>query len=243
MNSGLVSWLAPFLCMLFSARLANAFLRNNPRLYTAMALFACCWAILLPYYSGTVQPSNMFRAISGFLLVYIGGLLMLEAQSRSGQSRHDAILPWQAAGLWLLILVAAPPIGNHLNIYSERQAELAVGIALDIAGFLSITIGTSWLCGKTAGTIVGTILAVYAAGELLLAYRLWPIIDSASATPTIPEPLRYGFAAGKMTIAATFGSIIAYTGMDQKVRDRGVLYWLLMIPGFAAHPAYDLEHR
>src|ERR1700680_1276571 len=102
MTTALASWLAPFFCMLFAARLGNAFLRTNPRLYTAMALFACCWAILLPYYiPGTVQQSNLFRAISGFLLVYIGGILMLEAQPHSAQPNHDSIVPWQAAGLWL----------------------------------------------------------------------------------------------------------------------------------------------
>jgi hypothetical protein len=110
---------------------------------------------------------------------------------------------------------------------------LAVGIALDIAGFLSITIGTSRLCGKAAGTTIGVMLAVYALGELAVVYRLLPIIDSIPGTLQIPEPLRYGFAVGKLVIATTFGSIIAYTGMEQPVRDRSPFFWLLVFMGFA----------
>src|SRR6266568_4985645 len=53
-----LAWSATLFCVVFSARMADGFLRASPRLFTVMALFACNWAVLLPYYG---MPADVPR--------------------------------------------------------------------------------------------------------------------------------------------------------------------------------------
>lgn len=237
MDANTIAWVATFAAMALSARLANAFLKSAPRLYTVMALFACSWAILLPYYRADAVPTDdMFRAISGFLLIYSGGLLMLEAQHRSGHARHDGIVPWQIAGLYFLLLIAAPPVGGRLHLFSERQAELAIGMLLDVTGFLSLTIGVWRLCGAAAATLLGLLLFAYVGGETTVGVLDWSTITGSQDPLYIPSAFVYGFAAGKLIIAATFGSLVVHAGMNETLRGRGTGYWLLKLFGFDPGP-------
>lgn len=115
-----------FFCMFLSIQFAKAFLSENSRLFTAMALFACSWALVLFAYGmllkedqikefskssesliadkNKISPEVANRvaslkesadklknetddsrgvvvAISSFLFVFVGGLLMLEGRS------------------------------------------------------------------------------------------------------------------------------------------------------------------
>src|SRR3984893_16202381 len=92
-----IAWWVVLACVIFSARIATTFLRQNPRLFTVMALFACSWALLLPYYgvAQNVERLEILGAFSGFLSVYIGGLLMLQAEHEQRQhdkAHHDQIV-------------------------------------------------------------------------------------------------------------------------------------------------------
>ena len=73
-----VAWGVTFLCMAYAGRVANAFVSDNSRLYTVLALFALGRAMLLPYYGNNSQ-SELFVAFGGFLAIYMGFLLALEA--------------------------------------------------------------------------------------------------------------------------------------------------------------------
>lgn len=75
MTSATIAWSATLFCVFFSARIGTAFLRSNPRLFTVMALFACSWAVLLPYYGvpDNIGRAELLSALGGFLSVYTGG--------------------------------------------------------------------------------------------------------------------------------------------------------------------------
>jgi hypothetical protein len=66
-----VAWSAALFCLVFSARMADGFLRASPRLFTVMALFACSWAVLLPYYGmpANVPRPELLSALGGFLSI------------------------------------------------------------------------------------------------------------------------------------------------------------------------------
>jgi hypothetical protein len=76
-----VAWFACVYGVVLSAKCADKWLTESPRLFTICALFALHWAIILPYYS-SAPPSEILPACGGFLGVYIGVLLRRAAKER-----------------------------------------------------------------------------------------------------------------------------------------------------------------
>src|SRR5437870_12846917 len=98
-----------------------------------MALFACNWAVLLPYYGmpADVPRPELLSALGGFLSIYAGGLLMLHAHQPHGPAPD--VVTWQVIGVNLLLLVAVEsalaipgPQGAHL-LGLSRSEERRVG--------------------------------------------------------------------------------------------------------------------
>src|SRR5262245_44600933 len=148
MSPATIARSATLFCVFFSARIGTGFLRGNPRLFTVMALFACSWAVLLPYYGtpDSMGRAELLSALGGFLAVYAGGLLMLHARAPH-EPAHD-VVPWQVAGMYLLWVIVAQsalqipgPPGGHLFGLSLHQTELGIGLVLDLAGFAAIGLG------------------------------------------------------------------------------------------------------
>src|SRR5687767_14588895 len=143
------AWFITFLCVYFSIKVATTFLRKQPRMFTVMALSAFMWTMLLGYYE-VGETSERWETLTGFLLVYIGGLLMLEAK----HSAKDGIVLAQHIGVWLLPLIALPaalksPHGD-LFALSQRQTELLMGTVIGVAGFWVTALGVRRLCGEFA---------------------------------------------------------------------------------------------
>ena len=221
MTPATLAWSAVLICVVFSARLADGFLRASPRLFTVMALFACNWAVLLPYYgmSANVPRPELLSALGGFLSIYAGGLLMLHAQQPHGPAPD--VVTWQVMGVNLLLLVAAEsalaipgPQGAHLLGLSHHQTELAVGLLLVVAGFVAIAKGMKDFAGTLAFCVLAVILTGYTALEAKFAWQEWENPE----TTAIPELYLYVFAAAKIIYTVTFGSIIAYKGMTDQDR-------------------------
>lgn len=99
-----------FVCVLISVWVARTFLVHNGRLYSAMALFACTWMLVLGGYSapGESPLANLATDIAAVLLVYIGGLLVGEARARKEGHSVGATFE-QRVALRLLFLVAVVP--------------------------------------------------------------------------------------------------------------------------------------
>jgi hypothetical protein len=216
-----MAWSATLFCVVFSARVAEGFLRANPRLFTVMALFACNWAVLLPYYG---MPAHLARpellsALGGFLSIYAGGLLMLHAHQPHAPAPD--VVTWQVAGVNLLLLVAAESAlaipgrqGTHLLGLSHHQTELAIGVAIVITGFVAIAKGVKDFAGTAPFCVIAAILAAYAALEGRFAWQEWETLE----TTAIPEFYLYVFAAAKIVYTVSFGSIVGYKGMTDRDR-------------------------
>jgi hypothetical protein len=109
-----IAWSATFICVLIPWGVAKTTaLQKHPRLYTAMALLACVWMLVLVLYVAPeeIQTPRERQAVSiagdiaAVLLVYIGGLLAAEAQQTPGGG-PVGIARAQKAALWLLFFIA-----------------------------------------------------------------------------------------------------------------------------------------
>jgi hypothetical protein len=227
-----IAWAVTFACMLFAGRVANTFVAHNPRLYTALALFTLARAMLLPYY-GVGQPSELFVAFGGFLAIYIGFLLVLEADPHR-DDKNWARSTLQRAGLMLLLLVAAPtsalalpgPNGQPLFGFAPERTEKIATMILTLSGFASIIYGTYRLCGKRVGYSLACVLVAYSVLEISYACYSWNGKEMSSE-------YYYAFAAAKVLYTATFAGAIAYRGMTDRVRNAGYLYWICLAFGLA----------
>jgi hypothetical protein len=232
-------WLATFFCLSFSFRIAMAFLRGNPRMFTVMALFTCAWGLLLPYYHEATIPASaeLFAAHTGFLFVYVGGLVMLQAQIdyRHGDNNH--IVPWQITGLVLLLVIATPSLPKidtpswKFDFFGVRdQLQLTIGTVLDIVGFFAIAIGIKRLLGNKPFAAIAVILVPY--GLLDVGYTIDVFSQPA---PRLMSPLyAYGFAISKVAFTLVFGCLVAHYGMPDNVRAAGPVNWIQRFFGINA---------
>jgi hypothetical protein len=154
-------WLVTLACAAGSLGVALRFLEQSPRMFTATALFACSWFLVLGVYK---QPevenklanelASLMSEIGSFLNVYIGGLLVLEGEvDRKNYAKSVASL--QRWALWLLLFIAVPkaiPFPDqvekliHIGGLSADEAKVLAAILMDLAGFASIAYGANWIC-------------------------------------------------------------------------------------------------
>src|SRR5580700_2252076 len=103
-----ISWSSAFGCAVISMLVARTFLRDNSRLFTAMALLACGWMLVLGSYGtpNDLQLLNFTMDIASVLFAYVGALLVAEAKSRSANEGGHT---WeQDVAMGLLIFAAVP---------------------------------------------------------------------------------------------------------------------------------------
>jgi hypothetical protein len=144
-----IAWGVTLTCVLI-AYVASKALRDNPRLFTAMALLACAWVLVLGAYGAReARPlAYLVTDIASFLLVYVGVLLALE----SPQGRGLVVASWlQRGAFWLLLAIVLPrqlqfPSLLQLPPVSLDQFEIGAGLVLALLGFLSLAFG-AWHLG------------------------------------------------------------------------------------------------
>ncbi|MBI3394449.1 MAG: hypothetical protein HY042_01300, partial [Spirochaetia bacterium] len=141
-----LAWGACFFATFVPIRFAQVFLRQSPRLFTALALFAMVWALLLPYYGGT-DSSELFAGFGGFLSVFIGALLTREARAAKGVA-DESVGAADRLSLWMLPLIAAPtaltvgmPGGTRIPILSYMELEVVWSTGITLFGLSAICSG------------------------------------------------------------------------------------------------------
>lgn len=220
-----VAWVATLLCLGISARAAKVFLRHNPRLFTVLAMFACSWALLLPYYAGDKEHpvnSDLFAAIGGFLLIYMGGLLMLESQTHETKDHHSGIVRWQVIGVNLLGLIAVPPIlkvaGQPLQIDMLSSGVIAIwiGLLLDAVGYTSIALGVKKLCGYRQFFLIATILFAYVALELIYILTDWTLPGHRD----MGAALLFGFVVLKLLFTSILCAQVVLARLPDELKDK-----------------------
>jgi len=233
-----IAWIACLVCIILCAKTATVFCKRRPRLFTAFALFALVWALLLPYYDKNTTSSEMFPALGGFVLVYIGGLLSLEA-SKSSQS-EETVDTIQRVGIWLLLLIASPSVlglkvpGGNTEL-NRIQTELFLGTVLDIAGYISVAYGCWRLCGKRVGILISAFLITYSLTEVLHAVAAW---NSKGGGGGMTNDFLYLFAAEKLIFTFAICCLVSKTVMSDADSKRGFFHWCMLLSGFrsSGHP-------
>jgi hypothetical protein len=201
-----IGWAATFICILIPWLLARTDpLKKHGRLYTATALLACTWLLVLATYiaPGDIQTPRERQAVglasdvAAVLLVYIGGLIASSAQGQQGGT--DVA---QRAAQSLLIFVAVPPAIDLLawlgqlgpilaklfgvpNINSRQTADV-VSLILVIAGFYSVGRGAHYICGTRwprLGSAITYILIFYAVPQVLRTIHIFPSQPSDVSMP------------------------------------------------------------
>ncbi len=178
---------ATTVCVWASAFWCSQVARDSPRLLVALVLFALNWALLLLYYLPGAPQNEILSAYSGFVLVYVGILVLREAGGRedSGASgRH-----WRNRVPLLLFRSTVGGLGIHLialRLFHRDQGygTLALawwGTVLSIFGYAVIWFGVRALFSgsrrRTAVAVgLGALLAGYSGCEL--CYAVWYTRDA-----------------------------------------------------------------
>jgi hypothetical protein len=197
-----IAWSATFVCVAISVLFARSFLDNNPRLYTAIALFACVWMLVLASYGDVNdlfknQPEDvkeLYRTVVGIasdiaavLLAYVGALLIADVHAQL-EGRPLGVRWEQRVPLYLLFLVAVPqaisipgPLGRLAEYFfggpqvSSRHVGLIVSQILVFAGFASLARGTYLISGpSTRFKVLAVVLALYWLTILYRTIEIWP---------------------------------------------------------------------
>ena len=187
----IVASLVSIICTAIAAQTANKYFKFKPRLFTIMALFAFVWALLIEYYSENDKKSSseLMSAYGGFILVYIGGILFLDAnETKNDRSSVTNVSTIQRLGLWLFLLIASPSLiklstGNGDLGLTRLQQETLIATLLDIAGYLSIAYGfRKWCNKKDPSALLLVLLFLYSASEVIYTILFWPPSGAASTT-------------------------------------------------------------
>lgn len=172
-----MAFAATLFCAWLAAEGAIWLPRKTPRLFTAAALFALNWAILLLYYLPGPPQDEILSAFSGFVLVYVGLHLMREARD-SGNPADRHSVGWEDALPVHLLRTTAGGFGLYLLLrqifriqYGYGTLALALwGTVLTVLGYLFIWLGVTRLYGdsrarRRVALGLGALLALYSACE------------------------------------------------------------------------------
>ncbi len=219
-----IAWGACVFSTLVPLRFAQVFLRQSPRLFTALSLFAMVWALLLPYYGGT-SSSELFAGFGGFLSVFVGTLLVREARIEAGE-RDLSVSAVDRFSLWMLPVIAAPtaltvalPAGRT-PILTYDELEVVWSTAITLLGLFAISNGLGYLLPERqwrAVLVCATVYAILEVTYMVAVVDFRPKADGAP-TPPMPDHFKYLYAAAKTIYSPLVTYYIAFHGMSEKDR-------------------------
>ena len=174
-----IAWMTTLLCTIVTAVCANTWARYNPRIFVAQALFAMHWALLLTYYAG--PHDEMIPAFAGLLLIFVGGPLRREGETRRRHGTHEKVARLDRYALSLLLLLVTPRVINETGPKGGALASPAfivawLGTALTLIGFYSVAHGVAALTNNRKWQWLAGFLVAY--GGLEIAF-------SATASPAL----------------------------------------------------------
>src|SRR5579884_20207 len=182
-NAETFAFAATLLCVWVSAQLVVMLPNKTPRIFTAVALFGLNWAILLLYYLPGPPQNEILAAFSGYVLVYVGILLLREVrESQSPAETHS--LTWLDTLPVHLFRITVGGFGLYLVVQRLFRIQygygtLAVAVwatLLTILGYTAVWLGTTILyrgsgASRKVALWLGLLLAAYSACEI--AYCVW----------------------------------------------------------------------
>lgn len=236
------SWVATLLCLVITTRTATAFLKDDARLFTAMALFALVWALLLPYYSSAAPSSELFVAFGGYLLVY-SAFIVLRDYATKTQNVAPAVtnIEWiSLTCLGILITGVSLPSGPRIVInLPQPKCEAIVGTILDLIGYGTIYYTAITITKQPAQnprprklqiplTVLAVTIVIYSIGEIWYTVRF--LID---AVPIMTGTLRALFAFCKVILTILYSAGVVWHGRspaDQGINTFGLIRKFFGLP-------------
>jgi hypothetical protein len=182
-----VGWWSALICFLVSFYAAKR-IWNQPRLFTALALFAGAWVLMMSAIAARMQipketalPDRAFD-VASFLFVFAGAILAREAPPDHRANRAQRWV--QLAGLWLLFFLVLPDrIPIKIPQLSTQQTDLIVGELLTLAGFVSLGLGAHAVARAGMFWVLVAILGVYECLSLSRTVELIAVLPGADRPP------------------------------------------------------------
>lgn len=211
-----IAWGVTLTCVLIAYAASKA-LRHNPRLFTAMALLACAWVLVLGAYGAReARPlAYLVTDIASFLLVYVGVLLALEGP----EGRGLVVASWlQRGAFWLLLAIVLPrqlqfPSPLQVPPVSIDQFEIAAGLALTLLSFLALALG-AWAISP--GWAFYALVAVLVFYSYLNVERTVDIWGDGADSKRMSAFFIYGFAAAKLALTCLFAyAVVRYASASK----------------------------
>jgi hypothetical protein len=238
------SYVVTLLCFAISVRAAFAFFIDKPRLFSAIAMFALSWAVLLPYYGSDIT-SEMLPAFNGFLLGYAGALLIDESRARHPVPNAPiAVDLSMKVMLTLLLIVAFPSLhsfGIDLDLpiefknFDTFKTELVINLFITVVSYFVLGLGLlrfsrskdphnpiGYLWATFVVLVVYFGVSAYFDGLIIFGKDLEPAPTGdfwkLPSQPPMTTGFRVAFAICKVLLTFLFLQILTWTETSQKHR-------------------------
>lgn len=206
-------------CVLI-AYLASKLIRDDPRLRTVLALFACGWVLQMGAYGAPREAhalANLAADLVSFVHIFAGVLLIEETQSKRMRMVVSAL---QAAGFWLLIAILVPHRQEFHDVLQQApidtyKIELVVALVLGLVSFLALGIGIwSNVRGRlgVAFYVMAGSLVVY---SILSIERAIELIAVAPPGPRLSSSMVLAFSLAKVVLTGTFSLIVVELSVNR----------------------------
>jgi len=213
---GLLASLACFAITVYFAKEV----KDDPTLFTVLALFACAWVAIASVYelpsphNSTVPNAfkipDRFSDLWSFLMVFAGAIL-----AREGQKEHWFLnsrrLQVAAMSLFAALVIPRQFMPEWIQ---PQHAELALGTLLTLVGFLALGMGAKAVAERSHLLFLTIILVVYAALEIGRTSELILI-----ERRRMSDFFMLSFAMAKLLLTPTFCYIVLRRHSLPKTKD------------------------
>src|SRR5438067_8298315 len=225
----LISVISTLVCMVICMRCATTFLLHNAALFTALALFALTWGLVLTYYTSATPAPEWLSAFGAFLTVYSAAIVV---RSVKGTNSKVSAVEW--CSLWLLGLVITGLSVPFLHIPPERTSVL-VATCLYAIGDIAIAWAIYRIARRWVFYSIVPLFLLYFGFEIQYAYRYWTLGAHQAMTPTMP------LAFGVCKILVTIGYVTPVVVSGLSSSDSELRWWQLILV-FAGFPRETVKH-
>lgn len=192
--------------------------KNNPRLFTVLALFAGVWAANASVYDAS-ELYNMNKAdafklpdragdLSSFIMVFAGAILAREGKEHWFLNSSRL----QVAALSLLVALVFPrqfqfQSQSPLDWITPQRWDLGLACSLSLVGFLALGLGAKAVVAKSSHfrTLV-IALVVYAVADIGRTLELMIVTERRPMS----DFFMFSFAAAKIVLTPMFCYIVLW---------------------------------
>ncbi len=222
LNVYVVAIAAATACGILSVKCALSFFVKETGLFTAVALMALAWLMLLPYYGELQTSGGKSQSTSSILLTAFGGYLFfvvagLICRSASASTEVD-VMDRSALALLVPLATGSKPdlLKGLLNI-NDVQFETLISTSLAAVGYIRLWhAATTLKPDRAAGWVLTASAFIYAGLELVFLY--FQLRDSVSSA--MGATFVFSFAISKLVLTcALLYVLIKFLEPEKKIAD------------------------